>query len=161
MRFVKRQAGFTLVEVLIAVAIVAALASIALPLAELQVQRQRERDLRQALRELRDAIDAYKRAFDEGRIDRTADGSGFPPTLRALVDGVNDARNPKSDAKLYFLRRVPRDPFFADPQLAAHETWGLRTSASAPDNPRSGADVFDIYSLKPGAGLNGVPYKDW
>jgi general secretion pathway protein G len=156
----RRQSGFTLVEVLIAVAIVAALASIALPLAELQVQRQRERDLRQALREVREAIDAYKRAYDEGRIERSLDKSGFPPTLLALVDGVTDAKNPKS-AKLYFLRRVPRDPFAADPQAPAHESWGLRASTSPADEPRAGADVFDIYSLKPGAGMNGVPYKQW
>ena len=156
----RRHSGFTLVEVLIAVAIVAALASIALPLAELQVQRQRERDLRQALREVREAIDAYKRAYDEGRIERSVDKSGFPPTLLALVEGVTDAKSPKS-AKLYFLRRVPRDPFATDPQAPAHETWGLRSSTSPPDDPRSGADVFDVYTLKPGAGMNGVPYKQW
>ena len=156
----RRHSGFTLVEVLIAVAIVAALASIALPLAELQVQRQRERDLRQALRELREGIDAYKRAYDDGRIERSVDKSGFPPTLLALVDGVTDAKSPKS-AKLYFLRRVPRDPFATDPQAPAHETWGLRASTSPPDDPRAGADVFDVYSLKPGAGMNGVPYKLW
>ena len=156
----RRHSGFTLVEVLIAVAIVAALASIALPLAELQVQRQRERDLRQALREVREAIDAYKRASDEGRIERAADKSGFPPTLRALVDGVADAKNPKS-AKLYFLRRVPRDPYATDPQVPAHETWGLRASSSPADDPLAGADVFDVYSLKPGVGMNGVPYRQW
>jgi len=156
----RRHSGFTLVEVLIAVAIVAALASIALPLAELQVQRQRERDLRQALREVREAIDAYKRAYDDGRIERAADKSGFPPTLLTLVDGVSDAKNAKG-AKLYFLRRVPRDPFATDLQAAAHETWGLRASTSPADDPRTGADVFDVYSLKPGAGMNGVPYKQW
>lgn len=156
----RRHCGFTLVEVLIAVAIVAALASIALPLAELQVQRQRERDLRHALREVREAIDAYKRAYDEGRIERSVDKSGFPPTLLALVEGVTDARSQKS-AKIYFLRRVPRDPFAADQQVPAHETWGLRASTSPPDDPRAGADVFDVYSLKPGAGMNGVPYKLW
>ena len=160
MRGFKRDGGFTLVEVLIAVAIVAALASIALPLAELQVQRQRERDLRHALREVREAIDAYKRAFDEGRIDRSAEKSGFPPTLATLVEGVADAKNPKS-AKIYFLRRVPRDPFNADPQIPAHETWGLRASNSPADDPRSGADVFDVYSMKAGVGMNGVPYKEW
>ena len=156
----RRHSGFTLVEVLVTVAIVAALASIALPLAELQVQRQRERDLRQALREVREAIDAYKRAYDDGRIERSADKSGFPPTLLTLVDGVTDAKSVKG-AKLYFLRRVPRDPFTTDSQAAAHETWGLRASTSTADDPRTGADVFDVYSLKPGAGRNGVPYKQW
>lgn len=156
----RRHCGFTLVEVLIAVAIVAALASIALPLAELQVQRQRERDLRQALREVREAIDGYKRAYDEGRIERSLNKSGFPPTLLALVEGVTDARSQKG-AKLYFLRRVPRDPFATDPQALAPETWGLRSSTSAADDPHAGADVFDIYSLKPGTGMNGVPYRQW
>ena len=143
------------------VAIVALLASIALPLAELQVQRQRERDLRHALRELRDAIDAYKRASDDGRIERAADKSGFPPTLSALVEGVTDAKSPKKEVKLYFLRRLPRDPFNTEAQVAAQETWGLRASTSPADEPRAGADVFDVYSLGPGVGLNGVRYKEW
>ena len=155
-----RRKGFTLVEMLMAVAIVALLASIALPFAELQVQRQRERDLRHALRELREAIDAYKRASDELRIARPADKSGYPPTLRALVDGVVDVRSP-SGAKLYFLRRIPRDPFFDDPQVAAAETWGLRSSISPPDQPSVGEDVFDVYSRKEGHGIKGVPYREW
>ena len=145
---------------LIAVAIVALLASVALPFAELQVQRTRERDLRHALREMREAIDAYKRASDEGRIARAADKSGYPPTLQALVEGVPDKRD-AAGAKLYFLRRLPRDPFVDDPQVPAGETWGLRSSASPPDDPRPGADVFDVYSRNEGIGINGVPYRQW
>ena len=155
-----RQSGFTLVEMLIAVAIVALLASIALPFAELQVQRSHERELRLALREVREAIDAYKRASDEGRIARAADKSGYPPTLRALVEGVPDRRD-AAGAKLYFLRRVPRDPFADEAQLPAEETWGLRSSQSPPEDPRPGADVFDVHSRHPGSGINGVPYKEW
>jgi general secretion pathway protein G len=155
-----RHGGFTLVEMLIAVAIVALLASIALPFAELQVQRSRERDLRHALREMREAIDAYKRASDDGRIARGVGKSGFPPTLGALVEGVPDARDP-AGGKLYFLRRLPRDPFFDDPQVPAEETWGLRSSASPPSDPRAGADIFDIHSRHPGTGINGVPYREW
>jgi len=155
-----RLRGFTLVEMLITVAIVALLASIALPFAELQVQRSRERDLRHALRELREAIDAYKRAADEGRIAHAADKSGYPPTLRALVDGVPDKRD-AAGAKLYFLRRLPRDPFFDEAQAAAEDTWGLRSSMSPPQDPRAGEDVFDVYSRHPGTGINGVPYKEW
>ena len=155
-----RLRGFTLVEMLIAVAIVALLASVALPFAELQVQRTRERDLRYALREMREAIDAYKRASDEGRIARAADKTGYPPTLRALVEGVPDKRD-AAGAKLYFLRRLPRDPFFDDPQVPAEETWGLRSAASPPSDPRPGADVFDVYTRHPGNGMNGVPYREW
>ena len=97
--------GFTLIELLITVAIVALLASVALPLAEVTVQRNKEKDLRHALREMRGAIDAYKRAADEGSIERPADASGYPPTLATLVDGV--AEKKKTDgSKLYFLRRI-------------------------------------------------------
>jgi len=152
--------GFTLVEMLIAVAIVALLASIALPFAELQVQRSRERELRSALREMREAIDAYKRASDEGRIARAADRSGYPPTLGALVEGVPDRRD-AAGTRLYFLRRLPRDPFFDDPQVPAEETWGLRSSQSPPDDPRPGADVFDVHSRHPGTGINGIAYRQW
>ncbi len=154
------KSGFTLIELLVTVTIVALLASIALPLAELAVQRDKEQELRRALRELREAIDAYKRASDEGRIARVADGSGYPPTLEALAEGVADASSPKA-AKLYFLRRIPRDPLFSDPRAPAGRTWGLRSHDSPPDSPRPGRDVFDVYSLHPGSGLNGIAYKDW
>jgi len=152
--------GFTLIELLITVAIVGLLASIALPLSELAAQRNREQDLRRALREIREALDAHKRASDEGRIIRSPDQSGYPPTLAALVEGVTDAKSP-SGAKLYFLRRVPRDPLSSIVSSPAEATWGLRSYDSPPDAPRPGKDVFDIYSVSAGVGLNGVVYKDW
>lgn len=144
--------GFTLIEMLVTLAIVALLASMALPLSEMAVQRAREAELRQALRTLRTAIDAYKDAADASRITRKADESGYPPTLEVLVAGVKDAKDPKG-AKIYFLRRMPRDPFGED--------WGLRSYASPPDEPKQGKDVFDVYSRSEGVGLNGVPYREW
>lgn len=151
--------GFTLIELLITVAIVGLLATIALPLAELSVQRSKEQELRHALRELREAIDTYKRATDDGWIARPLDKSGYPPTLQVLVEGVPDLRSPGGE-KLYFLRRIPRDPF-ADSSEAPEATWGVRSYASPHDSPRGGADVFDVYSLNAGTGLNGIQYKDW
>ena len=144
--------GFTLIEMLVTLAILALLASLALPLSEVSTQRAKERELRHALRALRGAIDAYKQAVDEQRVARKADESGYPPTLEVLVGGVKDAKDPKG-AKLYFLRRLPRDPFGGD--------WGLRSYASPPDDPQPGRDVFDVYSRSEGVGLNGVPYREW
>jgi general secretion pathway protein G len=148
-----RVGGFTLIELLITVTILALLASVAMPLAELAVQRGKEKELRQDLRELREAIDAYKRAADDGRIERAADASGYPASLAALVNGVEDKR--KTDGtKLYFLRRVPVDPMTG-------EDWALRSYESSPDDPRPGKDVFDVYSRSEDPGLNGVPYNKW
>lgn len=152
--------GFTLIEMLIAVAIVALLASIAFPLSEVAAQRNKEQELRRSLRELREAIDNYKRAADEGRIARPSDASGYPASLSVLVSGVSDVRNP-AGAKIYFLRRIPRDPFSLDPNLDPSQTWGLRSYDSPPDSPRAGRDVFDVYSLSPRTGLNGIPYREW
>jgi general secretion pathway protein G len=152
--------GFTLIELLVTVAIVAILASIALPLSEVARQRDREQDLRRSLREIRDALDAYKRAADEGRIARRADESGYPPSLNILVDGVADAKSP-SGAQLYFLRRVPRDPLNPAIETPAEQTWGLRSYESPAHNPAPGKDVFDVYSLHAGKGLNGLEYRKW
>jgi general secretion pathway protein G len=148
-----KQRGFTFIELMITVAIVALLASIALPLAEVTYQRSREQDFRHALREIRGAIDAYKRAADEGAIERKADESGYPPTLAALVQGVPDKRK-TDDSKFYFLRRIPADP-------VGGEEWGLRSYASPATEPQPGKDVFDVYSRSPDTGLNGTPYRDW
>lgn len=152
--------GFTFVELLVTLAIIAVLASIIYPMAELNRQRERERDLRQALREIRAALDAYKQAGDEGRILRRAGESGYPRSLEDLVLGVEDAKDP-ARGKLYFLRRIPRDPMFADATTPAHLTWGRRSYASAPDKPAEGADVFDVFSKSTNAGFNGVPYREW
>jgi general secretion pathway protein G len=152
--------GFTLIELLVTLAILAVLATLVLPVAQVQQQRQREADLRIALREIRSAIDAYKRASDEGRIARDAGASGYPPTLKHLVDGVEDRRHPDR-AKLFFLRRLPRDPFHPDPSEGAHETWGLRAYASEADEPRAGDDVYDVFSRSENNGLNGVPLRQW
>jgi general secretion pathway protein G len=139
---------------------VALLASVALPLSQVAAQRNNEHDLRRALRELREAIDNYKRAADEGRIARAADASGYPASLGVLVEGVSDVRNP-AGAKIYFLRRIPRDPFASDPDTPSEQTWGLRSYDSPPESPRAGRDVFDVYSLSPRVGLNGIPYRKW
>lgn len=152
--------GFTLIEMLVTLAILALLASLALPLAELSVQRAREQDLRRALRELRGAIDAYKDAFDGNRIEPSALKSGYPPTLEVLVEGVRDIKDPKG-GKIYFLRRIPRDPFAREPEAEPAETWGLRSYESPPDEPQKGEDVFDVYSMSERVGLNGVPYREW
>lgn len=152
--------GFTLIELVIAVAIVAVLAAAAMPLHELTVQRTKEQDLRRALREIRSALDAYKQAADDGRLLRRPGESGFPRRLEDLVEGVEDLKSPRRE-RIYFLRRLPRDPLAADPQLAPAETWGRRSYASAPDDPRDGEDVFDVYSLAPGKAINGRPYREW
>jgi general secretion pathway protein G len=151
--------GFTLIELVITVAIVAVLASVAMPLNELVVQRAKEQDLRRALRELRDGIDAYKQASDEGRIVKRAGESGYPRRLEDLAAGVEDQKNPKKE-RIYFLRRIPRDPL-APEALAAAETWGKRSYASPPEEPRDGDDVFDVFSLSSATGINGRPYRQW
>jgi general secretion pathway protein G len=152
--------GFTLIELVITVAIVALLASVALPVSELAVQRTKEQELRRTLRQIRDAIDMYKQASDEGRIRKSIGDSGYPKKLEDLTEGVDDQKSPKKE-KIYFLRRVPRDPFNADPTLSAAATWGKRSYASPPDDPKEGDDVFDVFSLAQGKGINGQPYRDW
>ena len=157
---VTRADGYSFVELLVVTTIILILASAVQPLARVTLQRSREIELRRALREMRDAIDAHKQAVDEGRVQKRAGESGYPKKLEDLVAGVEDQKSPKKE-RIYFLRRLPRDPFAVDPALAPAETWGKRSYASPPDDPRDGEDVFDVFSLSTAIGINGRPYKEW
>lgn len=152
--------GFSLLELLATAAIIGLLATVAVPFVETTVKRQKERELRVALRDIREAIDAYKRAVSTGHIATKTGLSGYPPSLTELAGGVTDLAH-ANGPKLYFLRRIPRDPFFADSTVGAIDTWGQRSFVSEPESPVAGDDVFDVYSLSPKTGLNGVPYREW
>jgi general secretion pathway protein G len=156
-----RTRGFTIVELVVTVAILSLLATAAVPSAQLIYQRDRERELRASLRTIRAAIDSYKQAADTGHVKKNLDQSGYPPDLQTLVDGVEDAGSPKEGVKIYFLRRLPRDPFWPDASTPAADTWALRSYKSPPDDPQPGDDVYDVHSRSSRTGLNGVPYRDW
>lgn len=154
-----RVRGFTLIEMLVVLAMLAVLAGAARPLLQVSVQRSQEFQLREALRQIRGGLDAYKRAAEAGKIQLSPEDSGYPPELMDLVRGVPDAKSPDG-RKLYFLRRLPRDPF-ADSTLEPAQTWGLRAADSPPDEPRPGRDVFDVYSQSERRGLDGSRYREW
>ena len=159
----KKQKGFTLIELIVTVTIVAILASVAMPMLKMTVQRSKESELRANLRQIREAIDAYKKASDEGRIKKNIEESGYPPNLEILVDGVVNEKDIKKN-KLKFLRRIPLDP--VSPVTSANNNqqpnnWGLRSYASEVENPQPGDDVFDVYSQSQQLGINGVPYASW
>ena len=166
--------GFTYVEMLVALALVALIGALVAPPVKKIQQRANEQALRAALREIRTAIDAYKKASDEGRVAKKAGESGYPPQLADLVNGVPDASKPNAP-RIYFLRRLPADPLFrpafpggaeaVDEQTSIRvppeRTWGLRSYGSPPGAPAAGPDVFDVYSLNPGVALDGSRYRDW
>lgn len=152
--------GFTFIELMMTLAIMGVLVLVAVPMVQLAVQRDREHELRVALVQIREALDAYKRAADQGRIAIKLGESGYPRVLSDLVDGIPDQRSPTKQ-NIYFLRRLPRDPMHADASVDAADTWGLRSYAASADDPAEGADVFDVYSKSDKPGLNGVPYRQW
>lgn len=166
MRNVKVNKGFTLIELIVTVAILAILASSAMPMVQMSVQRNKENQLRTNLRQIRLALDAYKLATDEGRIKKSIDESGYPPNLSSLVLGVKDEKS-ADDTKIKFLRNIPLDPMTpVDGDLLANNNepisnWGLRSYKSDAINPVSGDDVYDIYSKSEQIGINGVPYAQW
>ena len=151
--------GFSLIELIVCLAIIGILASLVSPMGEVMVRRNKEQELRVELRQIREAIDLYKLSYDQGRIIKVLGASGYPPTLNVLEDGVDNAKSPNG-SKIFFLRKIPKDPF-APPTTKAIDSWGLRSYASDPAHPEAGEDVFDVYSKSPGDGLNGVPYRDW
>lgn len=152
--------GFTLIELVITLAIMGLLTTAAMPLAQLVSKREKEAELRVALREIRGALDAYHQAATSGHIRMEVGASGYPPDLKSLYMGVEDQASEKK-INLYFLRRIPRDPFYPDPSAAGEDTWGLRGYQSPPDDPQPGDDVYDIHSLSAATGLNGIAYHDW
>lgn len=152
--------GFTLVELVVTLAILGLLASMAAPLVGLSVKRNKEQQLRVALHTLREGIDAYHVAAKEGRIDLK--NNGYPSSLRELVDGLPDRRDSSGNKLVYFLRRIPKDPMTPLPaNTPPEETWGLRSYVSPPDNPRPGDDIYDVYSLSEKTGTDGQPYRLW
>ena len=155
-----RVSGFTLIELVVTIAILGLLATVAVPFGQLVQQRYKEAELRDGLKQVRLAIDAYKQAVLEKRIEAPADASGYPPNLDALWRGVTDITKP-NDSKIYFLRRLPRDPFFPESAAEPAATWGKRSYASPPEEPQEGDDIYDVYSLSAKTGLNGVPYREW
>jgi general secretion pathway protein G len=155
----RRARGYTLIEMVVVMAVLGVLATAVFPLAEISLQREREKQLQRALWEIRDAIDAYKRANDQGLIGGPRGATGYPPSLLALSGGVA-ASGVDTGGRLVFLRRVPRDPF-APAELPPEQTWGLRSYLSPSDAPQPGDDVYDVYSRSERTGLNGVPLKAW
>ena len=176
-----RSRGFTLIELVITLAIIALLTTAAMPLAQLVAQREKEAELRAALRDIRTALDAYHDAALMGHIKLKLGDTGYPPDLKSLYAGVEDQESEKKVA-LYFLRRVPRDPFYTgDADTPPEDTWAMRAFGQPPAHPdgggadgadsadavdasargAAGKDVFDVSSKSDRVGINGIPYRQW
>jgi general secretion pathway protein G len=151
-RSAKPQRGFTLMELIVAAAIMSILTMMALPLARITIQREKEKELRRALWDMRDAIDRYKDAADRNMFQTKLDSQGYPPDLEELVKGV-EAQGGK---KIRFLRSIPVDP------MTKSKEWGLRSMQDDPDSDSfGGQSVFDVYTKSTGVALDGTKYKDW
>jgi general secretion pathway protein G len=150
-RGVKSERGFTLLELIIATAILVVLSTMAVPLARLTITRAKEKELRIDLWQMRDAIDRYKDAADRGGFQTKADSQNYPPDLETLVKGVD-----VNGKKIRFLRKIPTDP------MTGTIEWGLRSMQDDPDSDSwGGQSVFDVYSKSTGTGMDGTKYKDW
>jgi general secretion pathway protein G len=146
-----RQAGFTLIELIVATAIMVILTSMALPLARISIKREKERELRRDLWMMRDAIDRYKDTADRGGFQIKVGTEGYPPDMETLVKGVDS-----NGKKIKFLRRLPVDP------MTGKDDWGLRSMQDdASSDSWGGQNVFDVYTKSDGTGLDGTKYKDW
>ena len=147
----KRRQGFTLIELIVATAILVVLTGLAIPMARVAIKREREHELRQALWQMRDAIDRYKDAADRGAFQIKVGSEGYPPDLESLVKGVD-----VGGKKLRFLRKIPEDP------MTGGTEWGLRSMQDDPDSDSwGGQNVFDVFTKSQGEGLDGTKYKDW
>lgn len=150
----RSQKGFTLAELVMVAAIMSILALVALPVAKFTLKRSKEAELQHALRDMRNALDEYKRYSDTGLIPIDVGADGYPKELDVLVEGVEIVG--QVDKKVKFLRRIPVDP------MTGKEEWGLRSYQDEPDATSwGGENIFDVYSLSQGTGLNGVPYRKW
>ena len=151
---IQGKSGVTLIELVSAMAIIAILMTGVLPLSQMAYQRSKEIELRQNLRVIRTAIDAYKKMVDEGKIEKKADESGYPKTLESLVEGV--VLKGPVPKRVKFLRRIPGDPMTED------HVWRLRSFEDDYDSEIwGGEDVYDVYSSSDGAAMDGTKYKDW
>jgi general secretion pathway protein G len=147
----KPERGFTLLELMIATTILVVLSTMAIPMARLTIQREKERMLRNDLWTMRDAIDRYKDAADRGGFQVKVDSQNYPPDLETLVKGVD-----VQGKKVRFLRQIPVDP------MTGTTEWGLRSMQDDPDSDSwGGQSVFDVYTKSQGMGLDGTKYKDW
>ncbi len=146
--------GFTLAELVMVAAILAILATITLPVAKFGLKRTKEAELRSALRSMRFAVDDYKRYSDAGLVPIDLGTEGYPKELEVLVEGIDLVG--QIDRRVRFLRRIPVDP------MTGEAEWGLRSYQDEPDSDSwGGENVYDVYSLSEGVGLNGVPYREW